>query len=85
LRLTGELLIGGGATRGSQGELRGIDPATGKTLETDLATSVGTPAIARFPRPVGYQNLPSARRPDELKPENPPGLARRIDGKLKRN
>ncbi|PHY12415.1 aldehyde dehydrogenase (NADP(+)), partial [Caulobacter sp. B11] len=33
MRLTGELLIGGGATRGSQGELRGIDAASGEALE----------------------------------------------------
>lgn len=45
-------------------------------------TSVGSLAIARFLRPVSYQNLPAALLPDELKPENPLGLVRRIDGKL---
>ncbi|MDI1364855.1 MAG: aldehyde dehydrogenase (NADP(+)), partial [bacterium] len=45
-------------------------------------TSVGTLAIARFLRPVSYQNLPSALLPDELKPENPLGLVRRVSGKL---
>ena len=46
------------------------------------ATSVGTLAIARFLRPVSYQNLPASLLPDELKPENPLGLVRRVDGKL---
>ncbi len=45
-------------------------------------TSVGTLAIARFLRPVSYQNLPVSLLPDELKPENPLGLVRRVDGKL---
>jgi NADP-dependent aldehyde dehydrogenase len=48
-------------------------------------TSVGTLAIARFLRPVSYQNLPVSLLPDELKPENPLGLVRRVDGKLNLN
>ena len=48
-------------------------------------TSVGSLAIARFLRPVSYQNLPTSLLPDELKPENPLDLARRIDGKLQLN
>ncbi len=45
-------------------------------------TSVGSLAIARFLRPVSYQNLPAALLPAELKAENPLGLVRRVDGKL---
>lgn len=46
-------------------------------------TSVGTLAIARFLRPVSYQNLPEALLPAELKTDNPLGLARRVDGKVR--
>lgn len=46
-------------------------------------TSVGTLAIARFLRPVSYQNLPEALLPAELKTDNPLGVARRVDGRLK--
>ncbi|MDP3748079.1 MAG: aldehyde dehydrogenase (NADP(+)) [Phenylobacterium sp.] len=46
------------------------------------ATSVGSLAIARFLRPVCYQNLPQALLPPELRGDNPLGLVRRIDGKL---
>ncbi|WP_299016696.1 aldehyde dehydrogenase (NADP(+)) [uncultured Caulobacter sp.] len=46
-------------------------------------TSVGTLAIARFLRPVSYQNLPEALLPAELKTDNPLGIARRVDGKVK--
>jgi alpha-ketoglutaric semialdehyde dehydrogenase len=49
------------------------------------STSVGSLAIFRFLRPVCYQNLPTALLPDELKPENPLGLVRRVDGKLNLN
>ena len=45
----------------------------------------GEPLIGGFPRPVSYQNPPSAPLPDELKPENPLGLVRRVDGKLNLN
>ena len=46
-------------------------------------TSVGALAIARFLRPVSYQNLPEALLPAELKTANPLGIARRVDGKVK--
>ncbi|ATC32141.1 aldehyde dehydrogenase (NADP(+)) [Caulobacter vibrioides] len=46
------------------------------------ATSVGSLAIARFLRPVCYQNLPDPLLPDELKATNPLVLHRRIDGAL---
>lgn len=43
-------------------------------------TSVGSLAIARFLRPVCYQNLPDDLLPDELKADNPLNLPRSIDG-----
>jgi NADP-dependent aldehyde dehydrogenase len=46
-------------------------------------TSVGSLAIRRFLRPVAYQDLPEALRPDSLKAANPLGLTRLVDGKLK--
>ena len=45
------------------------------------STSVGTAAIYRFLRPVCYQNLPDALRPEALKEANPLGLKRLYDGK----
>jgi len=45
-------------------------------------TSVGTLAIRRFLRPVAYQDLPDALRPDSVKDANPLGLTRLVDGKL---
>jgi 2,5-dioxopentanoate dehydrogenase len=45
-------------------------------------TSVGGRAIARFARPLCYQNAPDRALPDELKDKNPLGVARRVDGKL---
>jgi NADP-dependent aldehyde dehydrogenase len=38
-------------------------------------------AIARFLRPVAYQDLPGALLPDDLKDANPRGLDRLVDGK----
>ena len=46
------------------------------------STSVGTLAIERFLRPVSYQNLPESLLPAALKPGNPWGIARRVDGVL---
>ncbi|SNS14797.1 NADP-dependent aldehyde dehydrogenase [Noviherbaspirillum humi] len=46
------------------------------------ATSVGTLAIRRFLRPVCYQDLPEALLPEAIKPGNPLGLWRRVDGVL---
>ena len=43
------------------------------------STSVGTLAIARFLRPVCYQDLPDALLPDALKAANPLDLPRRVD------
>jgi NADP-dependent aldehyde dehydrogenase len=46
------------------------------------STSVGSLAIARFLRPVCYQDLPDALLPDALRDANPLGLPRRIDGRM---
>jgi 2,5-dioxopentanoate dehydrogenase len=46
-------------------------------------TSVGTRAILRFTRPVSYQNFPDIMLPDELKPDNPLGILRMVDGEMK--
>lgn len=43
-------------------------------------TSVGTLAIARFLRPVCYQNTPDALLPPALQDANPLGLLRLVDG-----
>lgn len=48
------------------------------------STSVGTAAIARFVRPVCYQNFPDALLPDELKNENPLGVWRLVNGERKK-
>lgn len=45
------------------------------------ATSVGTGAIARFTRPVSYQDLPDPVLPPALQEANPWGIARRVDGR----
>jgi alpha-ketoglutaric semialdehyde dehydrogenase len=44
-------------------------------------TSVGTLAIARFLRPVCFQNLAPALLPKPLHDDNAWGIARRLDGK----
>ncbi|MGM0858842.1 MAG: aldehyde dehydrogenase (NADP(+)) [Pseudomonadota bacterium] len=44
------------------------------------STSVGSAAIYRFLRPVCYQNLPEALRPEALKESNPLNLKRLVDG-----
>ncbi|MFP6561156.1 aldehyde dehydrogenase (NADP(+)) [Paraburkholderia sp. B3] len=47
-------------------------------------TSVGSLAIARFLRPVSYQDLPEALLPPALHTANPLGLNRLVDGKPQR-
>ncbi len=47
-------------------------------------TSVGGLAIARFLRPVCYQDLPAALLPEEVREQNPLGLWRLVDGTLAR-
>ncbi len=44
------------------------------------STSVGTAAIRRFVRPVAYQSAPPSVLPDEIKDENPHGIAQRVNG-----
>lgn len=53
-------------------------PATSDTR----TTSVGALAIQRFLRPVCYQNLPARLLPAALRPDNPYGVARRVDGAM---
>ena len=43
-------------------------------------TSVGSPAIERFQRPVCYQDLPDALLPADLRSDNPWDVPRSIDG-----
>lgn len=45
-------------------------------------TSVGSLAIRRFLRPVSYQDLPEALRPQGLRAEAEPGFPRRTDGQF---
>ena len=49
------------------------------------STSVGGRALARFARPVSFQNWPDAALPDVLKEGNPLGLWRIVDGVLGRH
>lgn len=49
------------------------------------STSVGTLAIARFLRPVCYQDLPAVLLPDALRDSNPEGIWRRHDGVMGRD
>jgi alpha-ketoglutaric semialdehyde dehydrogenase len=49
------------------------------------STSVGTRAIARFVRPVCFQDFPDDALPDELKNANPFGLMRLVNGELGRH
>jgi NADP-dependent aldehyde dehydrogenase len=48
-------------------------------------TSVGMTAIARWLRPVAYQDAPEALLPPELQAANPLGIWRRVDGELTRD
>ncbi len=43
-------------------------------------TSVGTPAILRFARPVCYQGCPESVLPEELRDANPRGILRWVNG-----
>ena len=45
-------------------------------------TSVGTAALARFVRPICYQDFPAAQLPDALKEGNPLGIRRLVNGKM---
>ncbi len=48
-------------------------------------TSVGTSAIARFIRPVCYQNFPEALLPEALRNNNPLNIPRMVDGNITRD
>jgi NADP-dependent aldehyde dehydrogenase len=76
----GRLLFGGFPTGVEVGHAMhhgGPYPAT-----TDSrSTSVGSAAIARFVRPVSYQNMPQSLLPEELRDDGPPGLSRLVDGR----
>ena len=48
-------------------------------------TSVGSAAIARFVRPVTFQNAPQALLPEPLRDENPHGRWRLVDGRMTRD
>jgi NADP-dependent aldehyde dehydrogenase len=45
-------------------------------------TSVGTAAIARFIRPICFQNFPEALLPAELRNENPRQIWRLVNGEF---
>ena len=47
------------------------------------STSVGSLAIYRFQRPVAYQDAPTALLPESVRDDNPWGITRRIDGRLR--
>ncbi|SDD28022.1 aldehyde dehydrogenase (NADP(+)) [Paraburkholderia lycopersici] len=81
-RRTGRILVNGFGTGVEVGHAMvhgGPYPSTAD----GRSTSVGSLAIHRFLRPVSYQDLPEALLPDALKRDNPLGLNRRIDGKLR--
>jgi NADP-dependent aldehyde dehydrogenase len=48
-------------------------------------TSVGTAALARFARPVSYQNFPDEALPAALRNANPLGIWRMVDGAMTRS
>lgn len=73
----GRVLFGGwptGVTVTPAMQHGGPWPAT----SNDTSTSVGTAAIARFQRPVAYQNAPAAFLPAALRDDNPWNLAQAI-------
>lgn len=80
-RRVGRILVNGWPTGVEVGHAMvhgGPFPATSDSR----TTSVGTLAIDRFLRPVAYQNLPDALRPEALQQDNPWRLNRLVDGAL---
>lgn len=80
-RKAGRILVNGFGTGVEVGQAMvhgGPFPATGD----GRSTSVGGLAIARFLRPVCYQDLPDDLLPPALKADNPLRLPRRIDGRF---
>jgi 2,5-dioxopentanoate dehydrogenase len=47
------------------------------------STSVGSLAICRFQRPVAYQDVPDSLLPEPVRDDNPWGLNRRVDGRIR--
>lgn len=82
-RKAGRILVNGWPTGVEVGHAMvhgGPYPATSDSR----STSVGTAAIFRFLRPVCYQDLPDALRPEAIKKSNPLKLNRLIDGTRER-
>ena len=83
-RKAGRLIVNGFPTGVEVGHAMhhgGPYPAT-----TDArSTSVGSAAIARFARPVAYQDFPQAVLPAELRDVNERGLWRTVDGRHTRD
>ncbi|NOV27695.1 aldehyde dehydrogenase (NADP(+)) [Cupriavidus necator] len=80
-RLAGRILVNGFGTGVEVGHAMvhgGPWPAT----SDGRSTSVGSLAIARFLRPVSYQDMPAALLPASLRPDSPRRHAWRVDGKL---
>ena len=79
--LAGRILVNGWPTGVEVGHAvvhGGPFPATSDSR----TTSVGSLAIARFLRPVAYQNLPDELLPPELQEANPWRVPRRVDGRM---
>ena len=80
-RIAGRLIFNGyptGVSVTSAMHHGGPFPAT-----TNVAhSSVGMTAVARFLRPLAWQNAPTDLLPVELRETNPRGIARRVDGRL---
>ncbi|CAM3300561.1 aldehyde dehydrogenase (NADP(+)) [Cupriavidus taiwanensis] len=80
-RLAGRLLVNGFGTGVEVGHAMvhgGPWPAT----SDGRSTSVGSLAIARFLRPVCYQDMPAGLLPASLCPDSPQRHSWRVDGKL---
>lgn len=80
-RLAGRILVNGFGTGVEVGHAMvhgGPWPAT----SDGRSTSVGSLAIARFVRPVSYQDMPAGLLPAPLRPDSPQRHTWRIDGKL---
>jgi NADP-dependent aldehyde dehydrogenase len=57
----------------------GPHPAT----TSPLHTSVGATSIRRWLRPVSYQSVPDSWLPESVQEDNPLGIVRRVDGRLR--
>lgn len=80
-RLAGRILANGFGTGVEVGHAMvhgGPWPAT----SDGRSTSVGSLAIARFVRPVSYQDMPAALLPASLRPDSSQRHSWRVDGKL---